>query len=137
MLLHEHNSLFHRVNLFDGQVLNHLDVTEMRHNLHENGLLSSGIRVLGNNFDAFSDLVDEVVDVLDLLHGVVEDKASVSLDPGFNRLFELFNQRLGVDTQPANVNRLLHLVDLAFDSCQVRNLLVENLESWEASDDAL
>jgi hypothetical protein len=137
MLLHEHNSLFHRVNLFDGQVLNHLDVTEMSHNLHENGLLSSGIRVLGNNFDAFSDLVDEVVDVLDLLHGVVEDKASVSLDPGFNRLFELFNQRLGVDTQPANVNRLLHLVDLAFDSCQVRNLLVENLESWEASDDAL
>jgi hypothetical protein len=137
MLLHEHNSLFHRVNLFDGQVLNHLDVTEMSHNLHENGLLSSGIRVLGNNFDAFGDLVDEVVDVLDLLHGVVEDKASVSLDPGFNRLFELFNQRLGVDTQPANVNRLLHLVDLAFDSCQVRNLLVENLESWEASDDAL
>ena len=98
MFLHEHNCLLHGVDLFDSLVLDHFDVTKMRHHLHENGLLSSSVRALGNNFDAFGNLMDEVVDVLDLLHCVVKDKACVGVDPGFNRLFELRNQGLRVDT---------------------------------------
>ena len=81
--------------------------------------------------------MDEVVDVLDLLHCVVKDKAGVGVDPGFNRLFELRYQGLRVDTQPANVHGLLHLGNLTFNGRQVGNLLVENLERGEAGDDAL
>ena len=98
MFLHKHNSLLHGVDLFDSLVLDHFDVTKMSHHLHKNGLLSSSVRALGNNFDAFSNLMDEVVDVLDLLHSVVKDKAGVGVDPGFNRLFELRYKGLRVYT---------------------------------------
>jgi hypothetical protein len=137
MLFHKHDCLFHRVDLLDGLVLDHFDVTKVSHYLHKNGLFTSSVRALGNNFDAFGNFVDEVVDVLDLLHRVVENKACVGVDPGFNRLFELRNERLRVDTQPADVHRLLHLGDLTFNSRQVCNLLVENFERGEAGDDAL
>jgi len=72
MLLHEHNGLFHWVDLFEGFLFNHLDITQVSHDGHKLGFFSFRLVRLGHNFDAFADVVNELIDVLDLAHCVVK-----------------------------------------------------------------
>jgi hypothetical protein len=72
VLLHEHNGLFHWVNLGNSLVLDHLDIAKVSHDRHELSLFSIGLIGLGHNLDTLGNIGDELLDVLDLLSGVVE-----------------------------------------------------------------
>jgi hypothetical protein len=115
VLLQEHNSLLHGLNPCDGVLSDHLDVTEVLHDLHESVLLRLSLTALGQVLNALLDALDEVLDVADLGRGVLEQELGVLLDPLVDGGVELLNQLLGADLEPANVvvhllavNRVLH-----------------------------
>jgi hypothetical protein len=128
MLLEKHDSLLHGLNLFKSAILDHLDITEVSHDLHEDFLLALGLAALRDHLDAVCDLVDELLDVVNLSDGVGEQERGVCLDPLANGLSELLNEREGVDTDPADIDGDLHLTDLLLDAVQVGHFLVEEVK---------
>ena len=81
MFLEEHNGLLHGLNLIEGAVLDHLDITEVSHYLHEDFLLTLGLAALRDHLDAIGNLIDELLDVVDLSNGVGKEERSVGLYP--------------------------------------------------------
>jgi len=132
MLLHEHDSLLHGVNLRNSFVLDHLDITQVSHDGHELVTLGGGLVRLGHDFDTFRNVSDELLDVLDLHRGVVEEEVGVCINPQRNCLLELLDKGERVNAEPANINGLLHLADLLLDTGQVLDLIVEDFEAGEA-----
>ena len=58
----------------------------------------------------------------------------MSADPLLNSFLELLDEGERVNTEPADIYRLLHLTDLLLDASQVLDLLVEDVETGEAGD---
>jgi len=81
VLLKKHNGLFHGFNLVKSAVLDHLDITKVGHNLHENFFFSLSLRTLRNNLYSISNFVDELLNVVNLSNSVSEKEAGVSLNP--------------------------------------------------------
>jgi len=132
VLLHKHDGLLHGFDLLDCFILNHLNISQVSHYLHESSFFWGSICTLGNNFDSFGYLMNEMIDVFNLLHSVVKNEASMSLDPCLNSFLKLFDQRHRVNSKPTNVYWGLHFSNLTFDGCEMWNLFIEDFQSWES-----
>lgn len=139
MLLEQEHSLLHRLNLVVGSLLDHLDVTEVSHDSHEEVLLRLHVDLglVGQDLDSIADHLDEVVDVVDLPDGVVQQELSVGVDPVLDDALQLLDQRSSVDLEPSDLNSGSHLVDLISDAVQESDLLVELIETWLLGGDAV
>jgi len=81
VLLEEHNSLFHGLNLVESTILDHLNITEVSHDLHENLLLALGLAALWDHLDAVGNLIDELLDIVNFSYGIGEKEGGVGLNP--------------------------------------------------------
>lgn len=104
MLFKEHDGLFHWLDGVKGSSLDHLDISEVGHDLHEEFLLLLRLGGGWENFDALRNLALEFLDVFDLLNGVVKEEAGVAVNPLADSVLELLDERSGVDSQPSNVD---------------------------------
>jgi hypothetical protein len=66
VLLKEHDGLLHWLDLVESSVTDHLDVSNVLHDFHEERLLFLGLSTLWDDLDTDGNIVDEVLDVLDL-----------------------------------------------------------------------
>lgn len=130
MLLKEHDGLFHWLNRVKSSSLDHLDVSEVSHDLHEKFLLFLRLSRLWENFDALRNLALEFLNVFDLLNSVVQKEAGVAVDPLADSVLELLDERSGVDSQPSNLYLSLHGGDVILDGGQESDSLVESLKVW-------
>lgn len=128
MLLEKIDGGFHRADLRQGSVFDHFDISQVSHDLHKEFLLLLSLSVPWKVLDTSGDLPNEGLDVLNLLHGVVEQEVDVSVDPKHDGVLELLDQRSGVDSEPSDVNGVLHLIDLVLDASEHCDLLVELLK---------
>lgn len=104
MLLKKHDGLFHWLNRIKGSSLNHLDISEVGHDLHEEFLLLLRLSRGWENFDTLRNLALEFLNVFDLLNGVVQKEAGVAVDPLADSVLELLDERSGINSQPSNVD---------------------------------
>lgn len=130
MLLKEHDGLFHWLNRVKSSSLDHLDVSEVSHDLHEEFFLLLRLSRLWENFDALRNLALEFLNVFDLLNSVVQKEAGVAVDPLADSVLELLDERSGVDSQPSNLYLSLHGGDVILDGGQESDSLVESLKVW-------
>jgi hypothetical protein len=130
MLLEEHDVLFHWLNGSKSSLLDHLDISEVGHDLHEEFLLLLSLSGGWENFDTLGDLALEFLDVLDLLNGVVQKEAGVAVNPLADGVLELLDERSGVDSQPSDINGSLHGGDVVLDGGQESDSLIEGLKVW-------
>jgi len=128
MFLEKQNGLFHGLDLFKCAILDHLDVSEVSHDLHENFLLTLGFGALRDHLDAVADLIKKLLDDLYLRDGVAEKECCVSFNPLCDSILQFIPKRGDVDSDPANINADLHIFDLLLDAIQIRNLLVKELK---------
>lgn len=104
MLLKEDNSGFHWLNLVESSVFNHLDISEDSHDLEEKSSIRFLINTSWKNLNSIGDFLNEVLNVLDLLHSVIKEEASVGINPVGDGHLEFLDQRSGVNSKPSNVN---------------------------------
>lgn len=105
VLLKEINGGFHWSNLIKSSILDHLDISQVTHNLHEERLVFFSLGLLWKGSDTSSNIVNEVLNVLNLLDSVVKKEIDVSIDPENNSLLKGCDQWGRVDSQPSNINR--------------------------------
>jgi hypothetical protein len=84
--------------------LDHLDISEIGHDLHEEFLLLLRLSGGWENFDTVRNLALEFLDIFDLLNRVVQEEASVAVNPLADSVLELLDERSGVDSQPSNID---------------------------------
>jgi len=128
VFLEKHDGLLHWLNASNGVFSDHLDITEVLHDLHKSVFLRLSLTGFREVLNAFLDSLDEILDVGNLSGGVLEKELSVLLDPFVDSGMELLDELLAADLEPANVvvdflavNRVLHAVEEL-------NLFVECME---------
>jgi hypothetical protein len=104
MPLQEHDSLLHWLNLVKSPVLDHLHVSEMSHDSHQELLVLCLLSRLWEDFDSCGDLSNEGFNVGDLSGGVVQKETRVGVDPLTDSVLELFDERCCVDSEPSDVD---------------------------------
>jgi len=130
MLLQKHDCLFHWLDLIKGSVFDHLDISEVSHDSHEKLLFFLALRTLRENENTFSNLFVESLNVGDLTNGVVEQEASISIDPLANSVLQLLDKRSSIDSEPSDINLSLHLSNIVLNAGQESNFLIEVLKLW-------
>lgn len=79
--------------------------------------------------DTFGNFFNKVIDIFDLLDSVIKQEVDICIDPKNNSVLKFFNQWSSIDSQPSDINRVLHIVDFMLDACQHGDLLVERIKS--------
>jgi hypothetical protein len=92
MFLQELNGLFHWLNSLKGAVLDLFNITKMSHDFHQKLLIIFGVGSDWKLLDTLVNIFDEVVDVLDLLYSVVEQEASVGVNPSGDSVVKLLDE---------------------------------------------
>lgn len=133
MLLKEGNDLFHWFDLIKSSVFDHLDISKVSHDSHEEFFIGFLFSSLWENFDTKWNFFDESLDVLDFFNSIVKEERSIAVNPISNSVLELFYKRSSVNSQPSNINCLLEGVDIISGSVQGGNFLIENFKSWSSS----
>jgi hypothetical protein len=103
VLLEEDDGLLHGLNASEGVLGDHLDVTEVLHDLHEVELLFLGLGSFGEVLDSSGDVLDKVADVVNLGGGVLEEVLGVLLNPLLDSAVESVDEGLRADLQPADI----------------------------------
>lgn len=67
-------------------------VSQVCHHLREKRLISLRLKIFGENFDAVSHILDKILNVSELLGGVLIQEACVAADPAVDDLLELLDQ---------------------------------------------
>lgn len=83
----------------------------MGHDLGKKLLVSFVSEILREHFNACLDFLHKLLDILHLFGSVVVKEAGESFDPAVNNLLQLFNERLRVNTKPADVCSGFHAHD--------------------------
>lgn len=128
MLLKELDGVAEGGESLDGLVLDLGHVSEVSHDLGQKLVVGLLAQILGQNLDSILDLFYEVLNVLDLLGGVVVEEASELLDPAVDDGLQFLDEGLRVDSEPADVGRWLHALDARFVLVQASDLGVEHFE---------
>ena len=133
MLFEERNNLFHWFNLIESSVFDHLNISKVSHDSHEEFFVGFLFSSLWKNFDTGWNFFNEGFNVLDFLNSVVKEEGCEAVNPISNGVLELFDKRSSVNSQPSNINCLLKCVDIISGSVQRGNGLIENLKTWSSS----
>jgi len=91
MFLKKKDASFHGLNTSKSVVCDHFNITEVSHYFHKSVLFGLSFRSLRKVFNTISHLIDEISNVTNFLHGVIEEVLSVFLNPSSNSLMESVN----------------------------------------------
>jgi hypothetical protein len=103
MLLEEHDSLLHGFNTSKSVIGDHLNITEVLHDLHEVELLFFSLGSFGEVLNSRRHVLHEIANVVDFRGSVLEEVLGVLLNPLLNSAVECVNEGLRADLQPSNV----------------------------------
>lgn len=112
MLFKERNNLFHWFNLIESSIFDHLNISKVSHNSHEELLIRFLFSSLWKNFDSGRNFLNESFDILYFLNSVVKEEGSKAVNPIGNCVLELFDKRSSINSQPTDVNCLLKSIDV-------------------------
>ena len=133
MLFKERNNLFHWFNLIESSVFDHLNISKVSHDSHEELFIRFLLSSLWKYFDTGCNFLNESFNVLYFFNSVVKEEGSKAVNPIGDCVLELFDKRSSINSQPSDVNCLLECIDVISGSVQSGNLFIENLKSWSSS----
>lgn len=109
----------------------------MSHDLGKKLLVSFVSEILREHFNACLDFLHKLLNILHLFGSVVVKEAGEPFDPAVNNLLQLFNERLRVNTKPADVCSGFHAHDAGLVFVETGDFRVKHFESGLFGDDTM
>jgi len=126
----ENNGLLHWLKLSECSVLDDSDISQVSHNFHKALLLSHRCSLFWWSFDSVINFFNELLNVSHLLKGVLVKEVSVSINPLVDSHLKFSNQRINIDSQPADVHRGFHFSNFVLDLGQEDDFFIKVVEGW-------